>query len=249
MLPMPKPTPKPTAAAAAAAAAAPARVRRGYFECRYGQLHLHNAMPPGGGFEEDTPLLCLHDCPGSGRSFAPFLALAGRERSVYAPDLPGFGESDGPAARPSLADYVGGLGDFLDTMRLRRLNVLGVRAGALLGAELAIARGTQVERIVMVSVPLAGPAERHAGSIAPEVPEGERWVLEALAEGSARERLARLSQKLLVLRPKDDLWEATARVREVLPAARVMDLELSGRELLAHSPARLLEAVRDFLRG
>ncbi len=239
---MPKPTPKPAVAAAA-------RVRRGYFECRYGQLHLHNAMPSGGGFEEGTPLLCLHECPGSGRNFTPFLALAGRVRSVYAPDLPGFGESDGPLARPSLADYVGAIGDFLDTMRLRKLDVLGVRAGALLAAELAIARATQVSRVVMVSVPLPVSAGPHANSTAPERPALERWVREALTEGAVRERLARLSQKLLVLRPKDDLWEATARVREVLPAARVVDLELAGSELLAHSPGRLFDAVRDFLRG
>jgi pimeloyl-ACP methyl ester carboxylesterase len=242
MLPMPKPTLKPAVAAAA-------RVRRGYFECRYGQLHLHNAMPPGGGFEEGTPLLCLHDCPGSGRDFTPFLALAGRERSVYAPDLPGFGESDGPLTRPSLADYVGAVGDFLDAMRLRKLDVLGVRAGALLAAELTITRAAQVGRVVMVSVPLPLSAASHAGGTAPERPALERWVHEAVTEGAVRERLARLSQKLLVLRPKDDLWEGTAHVRDVLPAARVMDLELSGSELLAHSPGRLFDAVRDFLRG
>src|SRR5580704_11840112 len=129
----------------------PARVRRGYFECRYGQLHVHNAMPPGGGFEEGTALLCLHDCPGSGRMFAPFLALAGRDRSVYAPDLPGFGESDAPAFPPALGDYVGALGDFLDAMRLRKLDVLGVRAGALLAGELALTSGTRIGRVVMVS--------------------------------------------------------------------------------------------------
>jgi pimeloyl-ACP methyl ester carboxylesterase len=239
---MSKPTPKPAAPTAA-------RVRRGYFECRYGQLHLHNAMPPGGGFEEGTPLLCLHDCPGSGRSLTPFLALAGLDRSVYAPDLPGFGESDGPAARPALADYVGALGDFMDTMRLRRLDVLGVRTGSLLAAELAIARAAQIGRVVMVSVPLPVPGAHPMGGAAPDVPQVERWVLEAVNEGAVRERLARLTQKLLVLRPRDDLWEPTARIRDLLPAARMMDLELSGQELLSHSPARLFEAVRDFLRG
>ncbi len=55
----------------------PSRVRRGYFECRYGQLHVHNSMPPGGGFEEGTPLLCLHDMTGSARVFARCMALAG----------------------------------------------------------------------------------------------------------------------------------------------------------------------------
>jgi pimeloyl-ACP methyl ester carboxylesterase len=227
----------------------PARVRRGYFECRYGQLHVHNAMPPGGGFEEGTPLLCLHDCPGSGRSFVPFLALAGRDRSVYAPDLPGFGESDAPLAPPQLQDYVGAVGDFLDTMRLRRVDLFGTRAGALIGAELAIARGTQIGRVVLMSVPVATAAERPGSAASPaQAPVWERHLLEALARWSARERLARLTQKLLLLHPGDDPAEATERIREVLPAARVQDLDLPGNELLASAPQRLLEAVRDFLR-
>jgi pimeloyl-ACP methyl ester carboxylesterase len=241
---MPKQNPRP------APLNTPARVRRGYFECRYGQLHVHHAMPPGGGFEEGTPLLCLHDCPGSGRSFVPFLALAGRDRSVYAPDLPGFGESDAPLTPAQLQDYVGALGDFLDTMRLRRVDLFASRAGALIGAELAIARGTQIGRVVLLSVPVAAAGER-AASVAPQAqaPSWERHLLESLARYPARERLARLTQKLLVLRPKDDLADATGRIREVLPAARVQDLDLSGSELLAAAPERLIEAVRDFLRG
>lgn len=226
-------------------AAAPARVRRGYFECRYGQLHLHHAMPPGGGFEEGTALLCVHDCPGSGRVFAPLMALAGRERSVYAPDLPGFGESDAPLATPQLGDYVGAVGDFLDAMRLRRLDVIGTRAGALIATELAIARGTQIGRVVMISVPFLLPGS----AVAAEVPAWQRGLQEALARYPARERFAQLTQKLLVLRPRDDLWEATARVREVLPGARVQELELPGNELLAAAPERLMDVVRDFLRG
>ena len=190
----------------------PARVRRGYFECRYGQLHVHHAMPPGGGFEEGTALLCVHDCPGSGRMLAPFMALAGRDRSVYTPDLPGFGESDAPGQRPGPGDYVGALADFLDTMRLRRVDVLGVRAGSLLAAELALERSSQVGRLVLVSVPLGTPAPA-----APQATDPQRWVLEGLAHYPARERLARLTQKVLVLRPKDELWDATARAREVIP--------------------------------
>src|SRR5436853_4350908 len=120
--------------------AAAARVRRSYFECRYGQLHVHNSIPPGGGFEEATPLLCLHDWPGSGRVFAPFLALAGADRSAYAPDLPGFGESDPPAPGPGIADYARAIGDFLDTMHLRHVDLLGPRAAASLATEPAARR-------------------------------------------------------------------------------------------------------------
>ena len=87
------------------AAAVVPRVRRGYFESRYGQLHVHNAIPPGGGFDEGTSLLCLHATPRSGSSMLPLLALMGMDRSVYAPDLPGYGNSDPPPARPAIADY------------------------------------------------------------------------------------------------------------------------------------------------
>jgi pimeloyl-ACP methyl ester carboxylesterase len=235
-------------------ASAEANVRRGYFESRYGQLHVHHAMPPGGGFEEGTPLLCVHDLSGSGRTFARFMALAGAERSVYAPDLPGFGESDGPASRPALGDYAAALADFVDTMRLRNLAVLGLRGGALLASELALSRPTQVTRVILVSVPLLSEAEQRASVPAPVAAdegsrpaEWQRWAAEAAAQYPLRERLAKLTQRVLVLRPRDDLWEATGRMREILPTARLMELELPAGQLLASAPQPLGDAVRAFL--
>jgi pimeloyl-ACP methyl ester carboxylesterase len=136
-------------------AKAPPRLRRGYFECRYGQLHVHNAIPSGGGFEEGTPLLCLHAIPHSGRIFERFLALAGVARSVFAPDMPGFGDSDPPPPRAGVADHAAAIGDFLDSMRLRQVDLLGHRFGAVVATELAATRPAQVRRLVLVSPPLA----------------------------------------------------------------------------------------------
>jgi pimeloyl-ACP methyl ester carboxylesterase len=236
-----------------------ARARRGYFECRYGQLHVHHAMPPGGGFEEGTPLLCLHDLPGSGRVFTRLLPLAGEDRSVYAPDLPGFGESDGPSARPSVSEYAAAIGDFMDSMRLRQIAVLGLRGGAVLATELALLRPAQLSRIILISVPLLSEAERQSArsptqpAAGPESAfrpaDATRWMLEAAAQYPLRERLARVSQRLLVLRPRDDLWEATARVREALPATRLIELPQSALEALAQAPQRIAEAAREFLRS
>jgi pimeloyl-ACP methyl ester carboxylesterase len=135
-------------------------VRRGYFESRYGQLHVHNAMPRGGGFEEATTLLCLHETPLTGRMFNDLQRILGRDRSVYAPDLPGFGESDGPSAAPTIEDYAAAMGDFLDTMRLRQIDVMGCQTGALIAAELAITRPAQVRRVVLAAVPALNEAER-----------------------------------------------------------------------------------------
>jgi pimeloyl-ACP methyl ester carboxylesterase len=263
------------------------RVRRGYFESRFGQLHVHNAIPPGGGFEEGTPLLCVHQTTGSGRVFERFLAIAGRDRSVYAPDLPGFGESDPPPTRPTIADYAAAVGDFLDTMRFRQIDILGYQAGTLIAADMAIARPKQIRRLVMVSVPVLNDAERDAfrrGSSAPSedgahlltewkrtmesygsgVPLEVRarsfaeklksgihptWALAAAQQYASRERLALVTQSALVLRPKDDFWEATLRARELLPKSRFIDLADQGNGLFEVAPEVVVEVSREFLRG
>jgi pimeloyl-ACP methyl ester carboxylesterase len=218
------------------------RVRRGYFESRYGQLHVHNAIPPGGGFEEGTPLICLHGTQGSGRTFKGLLALLGRDRSVYAPDLPGYGESDGPPGSMSAADYTAAIGDFLDNMRLRHADLLAHGAGTVLATELALARGPQIRRLVFVSVPL-GPPRPQGGASAP----GDDLAAAAAAY-ALRERLGRVSQPLLVLRPRDEWWDATARVREMQPAARMVDLSDHGADLFQSAPGAVSDTVRGFLR-
>ncbi|HEY2035541.1 MAG TPA: alpha/beta hydrolase [Steroidobacteraceae bacterium] len=149
------------------------RIRRGYFECRYGQLHVHNSIPSGGGFEEGTPLLCLHASPQSGRSFARFLAIAGVQRSVFAPDLPGFGDSDPPPAA-GVAEHAAAIGDFLDAMRLRQIDLLGHRFGALVAAELAATRTAQVRRLVLVSPP--PPADTPEAEAAAPIANGSHLL-------------------------------------------------------------------------
>jgi pimeloyl-ACP methyl ester carboxylesterase len=195
------------------------RVRRGYFECRYGQLHVHNAIPPGGGFEEGTALLCLHSGGQTGRVFQKLLPLLGRDRSVYAPDIPGSGESDGPTTRLSPGDAAAAIGDFLDTMRFRQIDVLGYQAGSLVAAELAIGRPQQIRRVVLVGVP-------------------------AMGEG---ERLRHIGQPVLVARAKDECWDSTGRAREFLPRARALDLPQLGAGMFDAAPDAVAAPLREFL--
>jgi pimeloyl-ACP methyl ester carboxylesterase len=132
--------------------------RRAYFECRYGQLHVRTAFPSTGGFDELTPLVCLHESPRSSASFGALLPALAAERSVYACDLPGHGESDAPPQAPSIADYAGAIGDFLDGLRLREADLLGIGTGAAVAVELALARGTAIRRLVLAQVPVGGAA-------------------------------------------------------------------------------------------
>jgi len=131
------------------AAAAEPRMRRAYFECRYGQLHVHYAIPAGGGFDEATTLLCIPGTPGLGRFFRPLLMPLGRDRSVYAPDLPGCGESD-PAPGPlDAVNAAAALGDFLDSMHLRQVDLLAHEGGVNIALALASQRPVQVGRVVL----------------------------------------------------------------------------------------------------
>jgi pimeloyl-ACP methyl ester carboxylesterase len=211
--------------------AASPRVCRGYFDCRFGQLHVHNAMPPGGGFDENTALLCLHDTASSGRVFRSFLEIMGRDRSVYAPDLPGHGESDPPPATATVEDHALALGDFMHSMRFRQIDLLGHRTGAAVATEIAIAHPQQVRRVVLVAVPAA---------------DGEGA---ATLRYPLRERLALITQAVTVLRPRDDLWDATQRARDFLPRARMVELADQGPAVFDTAPQAVADAVRDFLKG
>jgi len=127
----------------------PPRLRRAYFESRHGQLHVHNAIPVGGGFDELTTLVCLHGSGTTGRSFVELSKRLGRTRSIYNPDLPGSGESDGPASM-SAGAYAEAIGDFLDSMRFRQVDLLGAGTGAAVAVELALLRPKVARKVVLL---------------------------------------------------------------------------------------------------
>lgn len=106
-----------------------ARVRRAYFDSRYGQLHVHQAIPPGGGFDEAAPLLCIPGRQGSGRFFESLLGPVGADRSIYAPDLPGCGESDSAGGAAGADQYALACIDLLDSLRQRQVDILAHAEG------------------------------------------------------------------------------------------------------------------------
>jgi pimeloyl-ACP methyl ester carboxylesterase len=107
-----------------------------------------------GGFDEQATLFCLHPDQRSSRIFARFLPEVADARSVYAPDLPGCGESD-PSPALSMADAAGAISDLADDLRLRQIDLLGVHSGAGVALDLAASRPELVRRMVLVGVPTA----------------------------------------------------------------------------------------------
>ena len=130
------------------------RTRRAYFDCKFGQLHVRTAFPGTGGFDEQVTLFCLHPMDESSRTFGRFLADIADVRSVYAPDLPGYGESDSSPAR-GIADAAAAISDLAKDLRLRQIDVLGVQYGAEVAVELAVSQPELVRRLVLAIVPAA----------------------------------------------------------------------------------------------
>lgn len=229
---------------------APPRLRRAYFECRYGQLHVHNAIPAGGGFDEQTTLICLHASSSTGRSFLELSRLLAPSRSIYSPDIPGCGESDGPPRQPGISEYSEAIGDFLDSMRFRQVDLLGAHSGAAIAAELAITRPKLVRRVVMVGAPALDADERRSYRelSAPEgTPPGALWARAAVIDWDADQRLPLLRQPLLVLRPRDNFWQAGGRVAKLVPGSRVIDLPDHDKHLLEKAPALVAKQLAAFL--
>jgi pimeloyl-ACP methyl ester carboxylesterase len=174
-------------------------LRRAYFESRYGQLHVRTAFPSTGGFDEHPALVLLHDCPWSSRRFQAFLPVIGTDRSVYAADTPGFGESDPPPAAPTVADYALAMGDFLDNLRLRQFDLVGHGAGAAIAAEVAIARPAAVRRLVFVGLPVHTTAEIEAFAAHPHPEPPAAGGRHALAEWQRQEALPAPGRTLVEL--------------------------------------------------
>jgi pimeloyl-ACP methyl ester carboxylesterase len=130
------------------------RTRRAYFDCKFGQLHVRTAFPTTGGFDELATLICLHPIEASSRTFSRFLPELADSRSVYAPDLPGCGESD-PSPTGSIAEAAIAISDLANELRLRQIDLLGVQYGAGVALQLAAARPELVRRLVLAAVPAA----------------------------------------------------------------------------------------------
>jgi len=250
--------------------------RRAYFESRYGQLHCANAFPSTGGFDERTPLICVHDAPGSATDLRGLQADLGRDRSVYAPDIPGCGMSDAPAHAVALSEYAAAILDVIAGLRLRQYALVGVGVGAALVAEMALARPEPVQKLALVAPRLNPPdqsalsadaggaylaalwrqAGSEAGGLDPEVigrRVGER--LRAGAPGywpAATLRTWRARERLAELAsPTLCLAESAAleRVKGLMPRARIALLAGESAPAQLAAPAAMLAELRRFLDG
>jgi hypothetical protein len=221
--------------------------RRAYFESYCGQLHVRTAFPSTGGFDERTPLLCLHDLAATSASFAGLISAMATDRSIYAIDLPGHGESDAPPKAVDVAAYAEAVADLIGGLRLREVNVLGQGFGAAVAVELAALKDAVVRSVVLVDAP-TGAGEPWPEWQPNETGAGLDEIFRAgRAEAAQRESLqaytARFAQGLRkgsqvnIAREALSAWPAAERWRQLRHRALAVDIGRSRPLIAGQLPA------------
>jgi pimeloyl-ACP methyl ester carboxylesterase len=109
-------------------------------------------LPGAGGDPGRLPVVFVHGLSGSWQNWLenlPHFAAAGHR--VIAFDLPGFGESQMPREKISIAGYGRFVDALLEELGVGPAVVVGNSMGGFIGAELAIRFPARVERLVLVS--------------------------------------------------------------------------------------------------
>jgi pimeloyl-ACP methyl ester carboxylesterase len=164
--------------------------------------------------------------------------------------MPGCGESDGPPGALSVAGFAEALADFIDSMRFRQVDLLGAHSGAAVAAELAITRPKIVRKVIMIGAPALDESERrtYRDLSPPEgTPPGALVARAALIDWKAESRLPLVKQPLLVLRPRDNFWEAGGRVSKLKPDAKVVDLPEHDKRILETQPQLIAKHLSVFV--
>ncbi|MFQ4141033.1 alpha/beta hydrolase [Chlorogloeopsis sp. ULAP02] len=108
-------------------------------------------LTAGNGNGGDPPLILLHGDGESALDWSWVLPMLAATHRVYAPDFPGAGDSSKPNIVYSPEFYTQFVADFLDTLGLRRVVVVGNSLGGQVALRFALSYPEAVTALVLVS--------------------------------------------------------------------------------------------------
>jgi pimeloyl-ACP methyl ester carboxylesterase len=99
---------------------------------------------------DGAPLVFLHGAGGLPED-SPFLAALARRWHVYAPLLPGYGDSEGPETLRDMLDVTLHSFDVVNALGLERPILVGHSMGGMIAAEMAAVAPREVERLGLIA--------------------------------------------------------------------------------------------------
>ena len=99
-----------------------------------------------------SPVLLLHGggYDSASLSYGPSIGSIAEHHLVYAPDWPGYGESDKPRMRYSTEYYVDFLGQLMDALGLEKASLVGISMGGAISLGFGLRWPHRVENLVLV---------------------------------------------------------------------------------------------------
>lgn len=112
-------------------------------------LHQGPARPTTGG-RESAPILILHGWGAQIETVISIVQALQDSASVYALDLPGFGESQLPPEAWGVGEYQGFVESFMDALGIERASLLGHSNGGRIAIAIAARAPGRIEKLVLV---------------------------------------------------------------------------------------------------
>jgi 2-hydroxy-6-oxonona-2,4-dienedioate hydrolase len=233
------------------------------------RMHHRRGSSPAGAA---TSLVLVHGLGLSGRYMLPTAQALLGGYTVFAPDLPGFGDSDKPDHVLTIAELGDSLASWIRAMRLEPVALLGNSLGCQIIAA-ALDRHPAVGSAAILQGPTTPPRERRVAwqflrwrqNLGYDPPDMKtisrddylkcgRWrVWKTFYDGlsdAMEERSAHIPQPVLVVRGELDpicRREWARDLTERLPAGRFAEIPGVAHTLVFTAPAELAEVSRRFL--
>jgi pimeloyl-ACP methyl ester carboxylesterase len=119
-------------------------------------LYLDNQLVHYEVFGRGQPVIFMHSWIGSWRYWVSTMEQLAVRYRTYALDFWGFGESERNYTSLTLQSYVDMVRNFMDTMGIRKANLVGHGMGGMVAIKLASEMPDRCIRLMLVSTPLQG---------------------------------------------------------------------------------------------
>jgi pimeloyl-ACP methyl ester carboxylesterase len=102
--------------------------------------------------QTDSPVLLLHGggYDSASLSYRPNIEPISQYYRVFAPDWPGYGESDKPKMRYTTEFYVDFLGQLMDALGLEKASLVGISMGGAISLGFSLQSPQRVEKLALV---------------------------------------------------------------------------------------------------
>lgn len=204
-------------------------------------LQLHALVSKKTDFEEKLPVILVQGLGISSKYMIPAMSEIEKWAKVYAPDLPGFGESEKPRQVFNITELADVLADWMKTFGIKRGILVGHSFGCQVVAEFALRHSEMLDRAVFA----APTCDRRARSAFRQF---GRLLLDALNEPFSLILLAvRDYLKFGVRRQARTMHIALHdRIEDKLPQINIPTLVIAG-ELDTVVPTEWAREVADLL--